>query len=81
MDRVKAAKKKYVERYLKPALVNMGADIVEVEYTVDGADPDGMFSEAVVVTFEGGGKRTANVSWDSNLGIFKDVANQIVADL
>lgn len=81
MDKVKEQKREYVEKYLAPALIEMGAGIMAVEYTVDGNDPDGMFSEAVVVTFEHGGTRTANVSWDSCLAIFKDVAKQIVEEL
>lgn len=85
MDKIKQAKAEYVEQYLKPALVNLDAQIVDVEYTVDGADPEGMYSEAVVVTFEGNGgnqwTKTANVSWDSKLGIWKDVTKQILMDL
>ena len=85
MDMIKQAKAEYVKQYLKPALVNLDAQIVDVEYTVDGADPEGMYSEAVVVTFEGidGDQwtHTANVSWDSNLGIWKDVTKQILMDL
>lgn len=81
MDKCKEQKREYVEKYLAPALIEMGAGIEVVEYTVDGNDPEGAFSEAVVVTFESGWTKTANVSWDSPLGIFKDVAKQIVEGL
>ena len=69
------SKWEYVDEYIAPALVAMDIGIVNAEYIGDNN------VEIVIVTFEDGDKRIANVAMDSLLGIWKDITKQILADL
>lgn len=79
-------KAEYTKKYLKPALTHMDFRITDVKYVKNDCvhvtqDRTVHYPEEIVVTFEGGDVKIANVTHDSFKAMYVDVANQVLKDM